>query len=57
MKQNKEVGMEQLYIILPIFVDLQPVYLFSFYLHFEQGECLQIGYANCEMILILYSVN
>ena len=31
MKQNKKVDMEQFYIILLVFVDLQPVYLWFFY--------------------------
>ena len=40
MKQNKEVDMEQLYNILLVFIDLQPVYLSFFNYIFEQGECL-----------------
>ena len=31
MKQNKEVEMKQLSIILSVFIDLQPVYLSFFY--------------------------
>ena len=53
MKQNKEVDMEQFSIILLVFVDLQPVYIFFFYLYIEQGECLQISYAKKSFLLVM----
>ena len=51
MKQNKEVDMEQFYIIIMVFIDLQPVYRSFFYFYFEQDEYLQIIYVNFFLLL------